>query len=92
MAGGTAGGLLGSHFGPAGAVVGAGIGGGISDAIGAVNNRIISRTGQTASNAQASADAIQRWLGKQPKAQRGLLEQYLFGQSVTQPMLNKGNP
>lgn len=85
-AGGAAGGLLGSTFGPAGAVVGAGIGGGVSDAIRAVNGRIIAKTGQTAASSQASAEAIQRWLAKQPKAQRGLLEQYLFGQ----PAL--GNP
>jgi hypothetical protein len=92
-AGAIGGGLLGLYgHGPAGAVLGAGIGGGITDAIGAVNNRIIAKTGQTAASSQASAEAIQRWLAKQPKAQRGLLEQYLFGQSVTQPMLNKGNP
>lgn len=81
MGGGTIGGLLGSTFGPAGTVIGAGIGGGVSDAIGAANSRIIAKTGQSAADAKASADAIQRWLNKQPKQQRGLLEQYLFGAS-----------
>jgi hypothetical protein len=91
--GAVGGGLLGLYgHGPAGAILGAGIGGGITDAIGAVNNRIIAKTGQTAADSKASAEAIQRWLNKQPKKQRGLLEQYLFGQTATQPMLNRGNP
>lgn len=92
MGGAAAGGLLGSSLGPAGAVVGAGLGGGISDAIGAVNSRIIGRTGQTAASSQATAEAIQRWLSKQPKAQRGLLEHYLFGAPATQALVSKGTP
>jgi hypothetical protein len=90
--GATIGGLLGSAIGPMEGIAGAGIGAGISDAIGAVNNRIIAKTGQTAADSQASAEAIQRWLAKQPKGQRGLLEQYLFGAPATQGLLNKGNP
>lgn len=91
--GAAVGGILGSFAGgPTGTVIGAGIGGGISDAIGAVNSRIIAKTGQTAADSNASAEAIQRWLAKQPKGQRGLLEQYLFGAPATQSLLNKGNP
>lgn len=67
--GGIEGGLLGSSLGL-----------GVSDAIGAANSRIAARTGQTAADSKATAEAIQRWLSKQPKSQRrGLLDYYLYG-------------
>jgi hypothetical protein len=63
-----------------GGLLGASIGSGVTDAIGAVNSRVAAKTGQTAADAGASAEAIKRWIAKQPKAQRqGLLDYYLYG-------------
>jgi len=75
------GGLLGSGLGGIeGGLLGSSLGLGVSDAIGAANSRVAAKTGQTAASSQASAEAIQRWLAKQPKAQRqGLLDYYLYG-------------
>ena len=75
------GGLLGSGLGGIeGGLLGSSLGLGVSDAIGAANARVAARTGQTAADAGASAEAIKRWIAKQPKAQRqGLLDYYLYG-------------
>jgi len=78
--GGGVGGLLGHAIGGVdGGLLGASIGSGVTDAIGAVNSRVAAKTGQTAADAGASAEAIKRWIAKQPKAQRRLLDYYLYG-------------
>ncbi|WP_448098145.1 hypothetical protein [Luteibacter yeojuensis] len=65
------GGLLGSGLGGIeGGLLGSSLGLGVSDAIGAANSRVAARTGQTAADAGATAEAIKRWISKQPKAQR----------------------
>ncbi|SEO74367.1 hypothetical protein SAMN02800692_1853 [Luteibacter sp. UNC138MFCol5.1] len=75
------GGLLGSSVGGIeGGLLGSSIGLGLSDAIGAANNRVVAKTGQAAADAKATAEAIQRWLGRQPtKGDGGLLGYYLYG-------------
>jgi hypothetical protein len=77
--GGAVGGLAGSAFGPAGSAAGIALGGGLTDAIGSANARALGRIGATAADSKATAAAIEAWLAKQPKAERGLLSMYLYG-------------
>jgi hypothetical protein len=79
--GSSAGGLLGAGLGGIkGGLLGSSLGLGVSDAIGAANSRAITKTGITAADAKATAEAIQRWAGRQPtKGDGGLLGYYLYG-------------
>ncbi len=76
--GGATGAALGSHFGPLGAVIGSGLLGGLGDALGAANARVIGRVGSTAADANATAEAMQRYLQAQQVKPSPLL-QLLFG-------------
>jgi hypothetical protein len=83
-------------LGPVGEVAGTSLGGVLPEAVNKVNAGIASRIGTSAADANLTAEAIQRFIAKQPKSSQpqlqNLLGNLLLGSQATVPSAMASHP